>query len=106
MIFNSTVYECVENLKEKLVWLSVGLSSKKYTKKQIAKVIIIIFGPIISTNHSQYSLPFIPWWELTDTNFVKNGFENLGMILDAYYNTDKETIWNKECKICIFNFIN
>lgn len=97
MICNSTVEESVDNLKEKLEYLSVDL--KDFTLEQIAKVIIVIFGPIVSTNSSIYSLPFIAWWDLTDTNFVKVGFEDLGLVLSIFYDTNETTGWDKNCKI-------
>lgn len=103
MICENSERECVKIFEEKIHWLSTDL--KAYSTNQIAKFLICVFGPIITTNSSHYSLPFIPWWDLTDTIFVKAGFEDLGFILDVYYNTKKETEWNKECKAFLFNFM-
>lgn len=83
-------------LKEKLFWLIQELNG--YSQDKIAKILIVIFGPFISVDNAVISLPFVAWWDLTDTNFIKSGFEDLGIVLNIYFEYGSESTWSQECK--------
>lgn len=94
MICNSTDSNC--NFKEKLYWLSNTFSI--YNVQEVAKIFVVIFGPLVSVNNSQHALPYIAWWDLTDLNFIENGLEDLGVTIHFLYNHVNDSIWNQDCK--------
>lgn len=88
--------ETVENFKEKMSWLINTLNS--YSSIEVAKLFIVIFGPLVTINNSQYSLPYVAWWDLTDLNFIQQGLEDLGLTFYFMNKCHAEVIWTKDCK--------
>ena len=76
---------------------------QKYSLKEVAKILIVTFGPLISINDTFHSLPYIAWWDLTDSTFIENGLEDLGLVLGILYRYSKESTWDKECNIFSVN---
>lgn len=92
----STSIDLDDTLKEKIFWLTKTL--KSYNPTEVAKLLLVTFGPLISINNSFHSLPYIAWWDLTDSHFVENGLGDLGLTFSILYRNYTESIWNKECK--------
>lgn len=46
-----------------------------------AKMMIVVFGPLICISDIRHSLPFVGWWDLCDSNFIKVGLEDLALTL-------------------------
>ncbi|XP_054169284.1 F-box only protein 47-like [Oppia nitens] len=68
------------NISETLFWLNLIL--KPYSLEMRARLLLIIYGPIIDVGPQQNTIPYIGWWDLTDTFFImKKGIRNLGNIL-------------------------
>lgn len=88
--------ETLENFKEKMSWLINTLNI--YSSIEISKLFLVIFGPLVTINNSQYSLPYVAWWDLTDLNFVQQGLEDLGLTFYFMSKCHSEVIWNKDCK--------
>lgn len=94
--------ERTERLKERVFWLSLIL--KPYSLENCAKLLVIIFGPLISIAPTPGTLPYIGWWDLTDTFFIHNGLEELGFAIHLLYKHHSiKSTWNKRS---IFLFIN
>jgi hypothetical protein len=86
--------------KDRLFWLTRIL--KPYGLTERAKLLVIIFGPLISLTPSPGSLPYIGWWDLTDTFFIQSGLEELGFAIHLLYTHHKEDdIWNKQSLLSI-----
>ncbi|KAF7488220.1 F-box only protein 47 [Sarcoptes scabiei] len=101
--------ENIENFKEKMDWLIKTLNV--YSVQEISKLLIVIFGPLVTINNSSYSLPYLAWWDLTDSNFMEKGLENLGLTFHYIYKNSDEFLWSKdyiiqilECVISTPNF--
>lgn len=69
-----------------------------YSVQEISKLLIVIFGPLVTINNSSYSLPYLAWWDLTDSNFMEKGLENLGLTFHYIYKNSDEFLWSKDCK--------
>lgn len=92
----SDSFKSIHNFKEKLFWLSNTF--KKYNVQEIAKIMVVIFGPLVAVYNSRNALPYIAWWDLTDSSFIDNGLEDLGVTIHFLYKHVSDSIWNQDCK--------
>lgn len=93
----STSVETGNNFKEKLFWLVTTL--KQYSREEVAKFLILLFGPLITVNGNLFTtLPYLSWWDFSETHFVEHGLEDLGVVLQVLYRFKKELQWKNECE--------
>ncbi|OTF71959.1 F-box domain containing protein [Euroglyphus maynei] len=89
-------YDSLNNLKEKIGWLMK--TANVYALPEMARLFIVIFGPLVSANNNFYSLslPYIAWWDLADSNFTEKSFEDLGLTLYFLYLKSEEFSYTKD----------
>ena len=76
-----------QTIPEALFWLNRIL--KPHSLQMRAKLLLIIYGPLISVSPASTSIPYIGWWDLTDTFFINEGLEELGFALYMLYGQTK-----------------
>ena len=91
-------HDSLNNLKEKIGWLMKTVNV--YTLSEMARLFIVIFGPLVTVNNNFHnlSLPYIAWWDLTESNFTERSFEDLGLTLYFLYLKSDEFSYSKDCK--------
>lgn len=82
------------NFKEKLQWLTSSM--KNQSQEKISRQLILIFGPLIANYNTINSWPYLAWWDLTDSSFVENGLEDLGVTFHCLYTYHYDYNWSKE----------
>lgn len=88
-------------IPETLFWLKRILRS--HSMEIRVKLLFIIFGPLITVPTSPLPLPYIGWWDLTDTFFIDSGLEDLGFVFYMLFNEQKTETEKQSLKI-FFNF--
>ncbi|KAJ6215787.1 hypothetical protein RDWZM_010287 [Blomia tropicalis] len=107
MIFNQ-LPESGITIQEKLKWLLTKLNT--FTRKQWAKVLMLIFGPLKEMGNNPITCHYIPWIELADQSFINNGLEDLGSIVSTLYhyndylNIDRQDVFKIFKEIIIIDF--
>ncbi|CAG2177987.1 unnamed protein product, partial [Oppiella nova] len=76
-----------QTIPEALFWLNRIL--KPHSLQMRAKLLLITYGPLISVSPASTSIPYIGWWDLTDTFFINQGLEELGFALYMLYGQTK-----------------
>ncbi|CAG2102562.1 unnamed protein product [Medioppia subpectinata] len=74
-------------INESLFWLNRIL--KPHSLAVRAKLLLIMFGPLISVSPVHTTVPYIGWWDLTDTFFINAGLEELGFALYMLFRQTK-----------------
>ncbi|XP_046920392.1 F-box only protein 47 [Dermatophagoides farinae] len=89
-------HDSLNNLKEKIGWLMKTVNV--YTLSEMARLFIVIFGPLVTVNNNFHnlSLPYIAWWDLTESNFTERSFEDLGLTLYFLYLKSDEFSYSKD----------
>jgi len=84
-----------DRFKDRVFWLTRILKPHSLTNR--AKLLVIIFGPLISIAPTPGTIPYIGWWDMTDTFFIQNGLEELGFAIHLLYRHHvKDSIWNQQ----------
>ena len=68
-----------------------------------ARLLMIIYGPLISMTPQPVNIPYIGYWDLTDTFFIENGLDELGYAMYLLY-ASAEAPEQKSCTSNKFSY--